>query len=400
MSSIVEVSQPFSEPVDLLTAKQFLRLALVDNTGAPIVGPDDGMIENILIPGARRQLETALGLTLANRQFVQYEDGFPALPFFQSAYAPLYGAAFPFFFGYGPIANYPFVGGMQSTTVSPFEKRLLRSPVTAVSRITYIGIDGESHGLLPGKDFAVDFASLPGRVAPLPGMRWPITMSGQSTVAIYFTAGYLPTGSPNEDILDGAIWQALQPVAVNSYVIDPNGNVQLQIALKAVTAKTEPTWPNAVGQTVADGFATWKNLGPISGVWRANTAYTAPSVVQDSNGNLQELIVSVTSGASAPTWALNRGATTTDNSVAAWMNIGVDESQGATDPPKQITEYVADVSIPPNLYMGLLQMITHWYQNRAVIVTVAGAGGTHLPLPLHLEEIIQSERILDFGRGR
>jgi hypothetical protein len=400
MSSIVEVSQSFTEPVDLATAKQFLRLPLVDSLGNAIVGPDDSLISNILIPGARKQLETALGLTLANRQFIQYEDGFPSFPSGQNAYAPLCGAAFPFFFGYGPIANYPFVGGTQNSSVSPFEKRLLRSPVTAVSRMTYIGVDGESHGLLPGRDFVVDFAALPGRLSPLPGMRWPITMSGPNTIAIYFTAGYLPTGSANEDVLDGAIWQALQPVAQNSYVIDPNENIQIQLATQAVTAKTEPVWSNTIGQTVIDGSARWKNFGPVT-PWAANTNYTTPQIVQDPNGNLQELIVpSLTSGGTNPTWALNRGSTTTDNSIAAWVNVGADESQAAVDPAKQITEYEANVSIPPHFYMALLQMITHWYQNRAVIVTVAGAGGTHLPLPLHLEEIIASERILDFGRGR
>src|ERR1051326_3503950 len=103
MSAIVEVSSSITEPVDLTTAKEFLRLIPANQPG-----PDDDLITDLIIPGARRQLETALGLTLANRKFIQYEDGFPFFPYFQSPYAPLFGAAFPFYFGYGPIASYPY----------------------------------------------------------------------------------------------------------------------------------------------------------------------------------------------------------------------------------------------------------------------------------------------------
>ncbi len=393
MASIVETSTPASEPVDLTTAKQFLRLPSTPGT-------DDDMLQNVIIPGARRQLESATGLTLANRSFVQYEDGFPFFPYFQSPYAPLFGAAFPFYFGYGPIASYPYpaIGGLQNQMISPFVKRMLRSPVTAVRKLTYLGTDGKSHGLEAGKDFVVDFSSQPGRIAPLPGQRWPVGILGLNTVAIFFSAGYLPPGSAEIDILDGAIWSALEPVALNSYVIDPAGNVELQISSKAVTSKTAPIWPTIVGSTISDGTAVWKNLGPIIGAWSTTHAYSAPAVVQDSNGNLQQLVVSsLTSGGSAPTWATGRGAITTDNAQAAWMNIGADESQGATDPAKQITEYQTEIAIPPNLYMALLQLVVHWYQNRDPVVVQAGAGGIHTTLPMHIQEIIDSERVWDFG---
>jgi hypothetical protein len=395
MSAIVEVASAITEPVDLATAKKFLRLS-------DLPGPDDDLINQVVIPGARRQLETALGLTLANRKFIQYEDGFPFFPYFQSPYAPLFGAAFPFYFGYGPIASYPYpaIGGLQNQMVSPFEKRLMRSPVTAISRMTYIGTDGQSHGLEVGKDFVADFASLPGRITPLPGQRWPVGMISQNTVAIYYSAGYLPPGALDEDILTGAIWQALQPVVANSYVIDKNSDIEVQIATGATTGKSEPTWPS-VNNTVSDGTAVWKNNGQIVGRWAAGTSYTQPTIIQDSNGKLQQLVVaSLTSGGTEPTWSPTRGVVTSDNSQAAWMNIGADESQGAIDPPNQITEYTANVAIPPNIYIGLLQLITHWYQQRSVLVTAAGAGGAHIPLPMQLIEIIQSERVWDFGLGR
>ena len=394
MASIVETSQPATEPVDLATAYIFLR---------QVPGTDDALLQNVIIPGARRQLESSLGLTLANRDFVQYEDGFPFFPYFQSPYAPLFGAAFPFYFGYGPIASYPYpaIGGLQNQILSPFEKKLLRSPVTALRGISYVGTDGKSHGLLPGKDFSVDFASLPGRVTPLPGQRWPVGVLGNSTVAIYFSAGYLPPGSGNSDESTGAVWAALNKVAQYSYVLDANGNVQLQTVAGAITGIVEPTWA-AIGLSVTDGTAVWINCGPITGAWAANHSYTAPVVIRDPSGNLQQLAVStLTSGGTLPNFASNRGQAMPDNSIpAAWRCIGPDQSQGAGDTPNQITDYQGDNSIPPNLYMALCQLITHWYQQRSVIVTVAGAGGTHLPLPLHLEEIIASERVLDFGRGK
>lgn len=88
MASIVETTQPAIEPLDLDTTKQFLRLPS---------GPadDDNIVQSIMI-SARRHIESAVGLTLANRNFIQYEDGFPFFPYFQSPYAPLFGAAFPF----------------------------------------------------------------------------------------------------------------------------------------------------------------------------------------------------------------------------------------------------------------------------------------------------------------
>lgn len=398
MSSVVELEATPTEVVNLATAKNFLRLPSAS-------GPDDTLISTIIIPGARRQLETALGLTLVNRQFLQYEDGFPFFPYFQSPYAPLFGAAFPFYFGYGPIASYPYPaqGGLSNQLVAPFEKRLLRSPVTAVDHIEYIGTDGQSHALYPGKDFTVDFSSTPGRVGPLPGQRWPVCTLGMNTVKIYFTAGYMPMGSANTVEMLGAIWEADTPVAQGSYVIDSNANLELQLQANAKTGKNEPTWPANPGATVSEmqenaAISTWKNICPVAsiGPWLANHNYTSPVVISDGNGYLWMLIVgSLTSGASAPTFTTNEtlGAIANDNSVAAWQNIGEDLTQDAVDPADQVTEFTENLSIPPNLYTAILQLVVHWWGQRAVVV----AGGNAGKLPFHLEEIIQSERVLDFS---
>ena len=125
-------------------------------------------------------------------------------------------------------------------------------------------------------------------------------------------------------------------------------------------------------------------------------------MIVDSNGYLQMLIVgSLTTGGSKPSWSQTFGVTTSDNSRSAWLNIGLPiRHGGAPDPPKQIASENVNQSIQQNLYIGVLQFIVHWYQQRAVVVTSAGAGGTHTPLPLHLQEIINSERVYDFEMGR
>lgn len=185
MPSIVEVNtEEVAEPVELATAKRFLRLPAADS-------PDDADITAIFIPGSRKYVENLTGLTLANRDFVQYQDSFPgyngAFPFDSDP-----AAALSFLFGYG---------GIGSCHLGPygrnkFQQRLMRAPVTEIDHISYIGTDGISHDLQPGTDFAVDFSTIPGRISPLPGGRWPQVMRGTNNVRIFFKAGYL---APNAE---------------------------------------------------------------------------------------------------------------------------------------------------------------------------------------------------------
>ncbi len=243
------------------------------------LSPDDLTIQNEIIPGARRQMETYTGMTLASRDFVQTGNGFPFFPYFQSPYAPLFGAAFPFYFGYGPIASYPYpaIGGLQNQLISPFQISLMRSPVTNVSKITFIGTDGTEKTLTMGNDFTVSFGTMPCSIQPLPGQRWPAGVNGNSTMKIFFTAGY------------------------------------------------DPPTPSVDADDVVD--------------------------------------VSITT----PT------------------------------PPNQFNDYKFENRIPGNLYIALQFLIVHYYQNRSTVVTTAGAGGKHEPLPLHIVDIIGSERVDPFG---
>ena len=72
-AGIVEASQVLQEPLDVDTAKRFLRLP--DSFDS-----DDSLINDVIIPGARRQLETMTGITLASRNFTQFQNGFPFFP--------------------------------------------------------------------------------------------------------------------------------------------------------------------------------------------------------------------------------------------------------------------------------------------------------------------------------
>lgn len=217
---ILETSQPSSEPVDLATVKNFLKLP------SSVTG-DDNYINDILIPAARRQLETMLGISLASRNFAQYENGFPFFPYFQSPYAPLYGAAFPFYFGYGPISGYPYpaIGGLQNQLISPFDIVLLRNPVTAVASIIYIGTDGNSHTLTPGQDFIVTFGRMPCIVSPLPGQRWPVGINGNSTVQINFTAGYQPPVTVEAEDMDEEFDAVVTPPSPPNQIAEYKGEI-------------------------------------------------------------------------------------------------------------------------------------------------------------------------------
>lgn len=62
-------------------------------------------------------------------------------------------------------------------------------------------------------------------------------------------------------------------------------------------------------------------------VWVTATVYAQDAQIFDSNGNVQEVLVAGTSGASAPTWATARGAVTTDNTVQ-WKCLGAQIPSG------------------------------------------------------------------------
>lgn len=176
MAGILQATLPAAEPVLLAEAINFLKL----NSPPQI---EQTLIQS-LITAARVYCEGATNAFLASRNFVQYRDNFPSFPFLPNPYSP---NVFPF--GYPMTANYP-LWNYGPTPIKPDDLALLAWPVTAISKITYIGQDGDPHDLVPNTDFLVDLASQPARVSPLQNSSWPFTAPSANCVAIYFTAGY------------------------------------------------------------------------------------------------------------------------------------------------------------------------------------------------------------------
>jgi hypothetical protein len=399
MSSVLELTLPANEPISLADALNFLK--------QPGGSPDQRYVLRC-VKAARRYIERCTGLTLASRNFVQYQDGFPFFPYFQSPYAPLFGAAFPFYFGYGPIASYPYpaIGGLQNQMLNPFEVRALKNPVTAITSVQYIDTNGKQVELVPFQDFVPDIAT--GRILPLPGQRWPVSTMGANTCSIFFTAGYaqdqtdIGALTATEESSPG--WEPDENIGQYVYLIDPNDNVQMQTNATAVTGSNEPTWGTTPGAVTVDGTASWTCLtdvpagedgdgeGGITGEYTNQTEYVLYNVVIDPNGNLQTCIVArFESQPASPVFATAVGATTVDNTVTAWRCLGV--YQGVMpNPPQQPREYSRIINIPEEIEMAIYLMTSHFYYNREPVVA-----GTVTRVPHAVDDIIWAVRDLGFG---
>ena len=405
MSSILEVSQPSVDAVTQAEAIAFLRQA--------VSTPDAALISSIWIPAARRYVERMTGLSLAQRNFVQYEERFP----------------------YGTWLNWYDQSRAPVTPRQDYRVPLLRSPVKGVQKVIYVGEDGNLHGMLPGQDFAVDYASLPGHITPLPGSNWPLLymsafpeelwltgswfpgVSSLNRVQIFLTAGYTALPTDVENILLGAQWQPYLAFPQYSYVVDPNGNLQVQIKAGSPLSGSDPPTYAAVGQSIQDGACVWFNAGPagvggpvIDGsgnpvvnspispaLYQTSQVYPAPSIVVDGNGNLEFTQAGLTSGAAPPTWptGANAAGTSTSDNGGTWICLGPPENAGAS-PPSQLVQYQGDTGIPEDLKMAVLLMVSHFYYNREPVVE--GREGKVADVPHSVSQICDNYRVWDFGQ--
>jgi hypothetical protein len=189
--NIRPVEGPGTYPIDLALAKKFCRVSASDTS-------QDAVVE-LALGAAVAYAERETGRALTSRKYIATLDQFPQFPFAGNTFYPLF-ANFPFLAGSGPVMNYPTVSPLQETDRLPFTIYLKPTPVTAIEKILYIDLQGESTELLPGTDFAVDLFSEPARVSPLPGGRWPQGLIGISYVEVYFTAGYSDDPAAVEDV--------------------------------------------------------------------------------------------------------------------------------------------------------------------------------------------------------
>jgi hypothetical protein len=195
MAGLVETSVVSQEPVSLSDAVNFLKINTTQDN-ALIMG---------LIAASRQYLEGATGLYLASRNFAQYRDSFPMFPFLSNPFSPI---TYPF--GYSLISTYPNWTYSNSNPMPPAYIKMMASPVTAISNITYVAMDGTVKTLNPGTDFSVDFVNQ--RLGLLPNGTWPQTAPTVNAVQVNFTAGYnAPPTPPAEDAVSTVTESANNP---------------------------------------------------------------------------------------------------------------------------------------------------------------------------------------------
>jgi hypothetical protein len=410
MNSLVRtnVISASAEPVTLAAMKNWLRVA-------PSVFNDDEDITD-LITEARIQAELLTNCALVRSTFVQYLDHFPG---WGSREFDYYGSNAGS--GYGGSGN----GGIGYDRHQRWhgEITVKRPPLISVQGITFIGTDGRPYTLNPGQDFVVDVACQPARIRPIPYTIWPLTLHVPAAIAIAFTAGY----APNSDSASGAnitepetktqainnpSWQPTVAKPEYSFLVDPNGNIEMQSnAGSPVTGATQPVWP-AIGATIADGACLWQNCGPLRGFWSPGTTYAGLKqyVILDFNSNLQLLnVTALVSQAIVPysaqvvgmeplPWSATLGGLTADNGIAgAWICLGPYTALGDTglalpNSPEQQAAVTVDWTLPKTVNRFVKALVTHWYYNREPVVS-----GSANKVPFHLEEMLGGVTIYDYA---
>lgn len=380
MPSLLEVGPPSIEPVSSAEAINFVK--------QPTGTPDTALI-GTLITAARRYVESMTGLTLASRRFVQYEETFPF-------------SVWPAYFDQS-----------RAPVISPHNDHrvwLLRSPVTAVEKVIYVGTDGKLHALLPGTNFVVDYARRPGSISPLPGANWPALLpaqfipelfyvteswapsrNGMNRVQIFFTAGFTPNASDVSDISLGSEWQPATSYAQYAYFIDDSGNLELQMNAASGSPLTnpvsgvDPPTLAAAGSSATDGTCSWLNVGPIAGIanYQIGHVYPALSIVLGGDGKIKFTQAGLTSGGSEPAW--NSGSTS-DNG-GTWINLGTPVAAGPA-PPNQLVEYQSGTGIPEDLKIAILLIVAHLYSNREPV-----ADGRITDVPHSVSAICNNYRV-------
>lgn len=182
MAGFIVQSEPVAEPVDLTTAKNWLRVSTTD---------DDAMIA-ILITAAREACENFCSRSFAIKSYILTLDSFPYYTdtvMSQMAYPPSYYSL-----------------PMYSTTLWNYSQmiKLYMPPAVEVQGIDYTAADGTNKTLMQGVDFLLDNVSEPARIFPMPGAMWPPCAYVPNAVRIRYTAGF---GSPvvDPDPVDGEL---------------------------------------------------------------------------------------------------------------------------------------------------------------------------------------------------
>lgn len=182
--ALVTIIEPQSEPVDLPTMKQYLRL----DSGFT----DDDTLINGLIQGARRWAEV-----FTRRRFI-YQTIRLEMDFFPGYIdANVVGGASHYAATFASGANL-VLAGIRYAVQMPLP------PVHHIAAFKYVDQNGTSQDVVAGTQYVADLDSNPARLMPPFGQFWPVAQVIPNAVRIDFVAGYganitvgVTSGSPN-----------------------------------------------------------------------------------------------------------------------------------------------------------------------------------------------------------
>lgn len=151
---LIQTSAPAVEPVTVADVKMACR----------IIDDSEDSYLSLLISTARRYGETITGRSFITQGWRLTLDSFPGPGQMGVPWGKAYG-----------IPGHAIV--------------LERGPVTAVTSITYIGMDGTQQTMPPSDYTWVDSGSI-ARVTPVFGKIWPIPLPQIGAVQVNYTAGF------------------------------------------------------------------------------------------------------------------------------------------------------------------------------------------------------------------
>lgn len=98
-----------------------------------------------------------------------------------------------------------------------------------------------------------------------------------------------PLAQPTFTGVNNGFWYPGTTYASGSVLYDYNGNIELASQAGSGVSGTQfPVWATLAGSITNDGTIDWTNLGVI-GTWAPYFQFTVPTVILDTNGNLQML---------------------------------------------------------------------------------------------------------------
>jgi hypothetical protein len=175
-------------------------------------------------------------------------------------------------------------------------------------------------------------------------------------------------------------WKPSTAYTVGQKVIDTNFHVQVvRVAGTSRTAaQGHPAWTAATDGSTTDNTVRWTNQGPhlaAHATWLPSHAYTAGTVIVDSNNNVEWVLTAGTSRTVAqghPGWSLLINGTTADNTVR-WRNLGpiATASAAASGGTSGI---IMDNTVPSGTLPGASQ-VYYSTQGPQTCTTSGGTGG-------------------------